>query len=220
MSNKIKAIAVISAILIMSSGCANENTSSTAESPESVTSAISESAAGEESVIESKDYSGEVEALTSDGWTLKNAADSVLVTADMYGCAMKGGDGALADISIVDGVWNAKLSSTIDFGQNGDYFWKKDSGSIKSGDAEEYNFTARLCIELMKSCPNIKNGHIGIYFKNSKACALYYTESTEALPELAACMTADGWNGSFEWGECVGVTKDGIVVATCPTFEG
>lgn len=220
MSNKIKAIAAISAMMVMFSGCASGNTSSVSDLPESVTSTISVSVADEKSETELRDYSGEVESLTSDGWTLKNAADSVLATADMYGCAMKGGDGAIVDISIVDGVWSAKLSSTIDFGQSGSYFWKKDSGSIKSGDIEEYNFTARLCIELIKSCPKINNGHIGIYFKDSKACALYYTESTEELPELAACMTADGWSGSYEWGECTGVTKDGIVVATCPTFEG
>lgn len=219
MSNKIKALAAVSAMIVMLSGCTNGNTSSDSDVP--VTSnAVTESTGGAESETESRDYSSEVEALTSDAWTLKNTADSVLATADAHGCIMKDGDGALADISIVDGVWNAKLSSTIDFGQSGDYYWKKESGSIKSGDTEEYNFTVKLCIELMNACPNIKNGHIGIFIQHGAARELYYTESAEALPELAERMTADGWSGSYEWGECVGVTKDGIVVATCPAFDG
>ena len=219
MSNKIKAFAAVSAFLITISGCSNNNISSISDVHES-SSTISDSLGGEDLESEPKDYSSEIEALTIDAWKLANTADRVLATADTYGCIMKDGDGALADISIIDGVWNAKLSSTIDFGQCGGYYWKKESGAIKKGDTEEYNFTARLCIDLMEECPNIKNGHIGIYIHYGDACALYYTESTEALPELADCMSADGWNGSYEWGECAGVTKDGIVVATCPTFEG
>lgn len=217
MSNKIKALTVISAMLVTLSGCITVN--NYPESSEIDTSSV-ESASSGNSETEPRDYETEVNDLTSIGFDLKNTSDSFMTMADTSGAGMRReGDGTFVDISISDGIWNATLSSTSCFKSSGDYYWKKTSGDIKIGSKEDYNYTAKLCIELRKVCPEIKEGHIGIYLQGGKTHELYLTESPDAIPELAACMTDEGWYGDFEWGEHVGVTKDGIVVATCPKFE-
>ncbi len=128
--------------------------------------------------------------------------------------------------------WKASVSDTDNFINSGDIDWATAGTAITEDSTVTDNASIpqnMICLELMKSFPDLKSGYLWFAVSGGYVKAAYYNEAGTSVAMLETTFDTDGElkpTDTVDWSKkiCVwddnfsGITPDGQIIGTSPAI--